>query len=46
MMKVSELTRNQWRKSPRIAVTAIQPPKAIAAWPEGSPPRSGVPRPV
>ena len=27
-------------------VTAIQPAKAIAAWPEGSPPRSGVPRPV
>ena len=27
-------------------VMAVQPPKASAAWPEGSPPRSGVPRPV
>ena len=27
-------------------VTAIQPANAIAAWPDGNPPRSGVPRPV
>ena len=26
-------------------VTAAQPPKATAAWPDGSPPRSGVPVP-
>jgi hypothetical protein len=46
MMNVIELIRNQCSKFPRIAVTAIQPPNAIAAWPEGRPPRRGVPRPV
>ena len=28
------------------SVAAIQAANAIAAWPDGSPPRSGVPRPV
>ena len=32
--------------SPSNVVTAIQPPNATAACPDGSPPRSGVPRPV
>ena len=27
-------------------VAAIQPANAMPAWPDGSPPRSGVPRPV
>ena len=29
-----------------MSVTAIQPANATAAWPDGSPPRSGVPLPV
>ena len=44
MMRTTEETRKRWLS--RISVTAIQPANAIAAWPDGSPPRSGVPRPV
>ena len=39
-------TRKRCSLGPMIWVTAIQAPNAIAACPEGSPPRSGVPRPV
>ena len=46
MMKVSDEIRKWLRESSRISVAAIQPEKAIAAWPEGRPPRSGEPRPV
>ena len=46
MMNVSEETRKRWPESSSTSVTAIQPAKASAAWPDGSPPRSGVPRPV
>src|SRR5215211_9119162 len=46
MMNVSDETRNQCVESPRMYVAAIQPAKATAAWPDGSPPRSGRPRPV
>ena len=44
--KVSDEIRNQWRESPTTFVIAIQPPNAMAACPEGRPPRSGVPLPV
>src|SRR5262249_61235641 len=46
MMNASVEIRNQWLESLTTFVTAIQPAKATAAWPEGRPPRSGVPRPV
>ena len=45
-MNVSVEIRKRCLLSPRMYVAAIQPAKASAAWPEGSPPRSGVPRPV
>ena len=46
MMSVSVETRNRCSRSPSTYVAAIQPANATAAWPDGSPPRSGVPRPV
>ena len=39
-------TKNRCSLGPSVSVTAIQAAKAIAAWPDGSPPRSGVPRPL
>ena len=39
-------TRKRCSLGPSICVTAIQAANATAACPEGSPPRSGVPRPV
>src|SRR6478752_8240122 len=44
MISVSAETTKRWL-SPTRYVMATQPAKAIAAWPDGSPPRSGVPRP-
>src|SRR5260370_36362760 len=45
MMNVSVEIKNRW-SSPMTYVAAIQLANAIAACPDGSPPRSGVPRPV
>ena len=45
MMNTSDETTKRWW-SPTRYVTAIQPANATAAWPDGRPPRSGVPRPV
>ena len=46
MMNVTDEIRKRWSTSARISVTAIQPANATAAWPDGRPPRSGVPLPV
>src|SRR5262245_47899727 len=46
MMNVSVEMRNRCSWSLRTYVAAIQPANAIAACPDGSPPRSGVPRPL
>ena len=46
MMKVTDEMRNLRGESSRTRVTAIHPANATAACPDGSPPRSGVPRPV
>ena len=43
MMNARLETRKRWDESSTTSVTAIQPAKATAACPEGSPPRSGVP---
>ena len=40
---IVETRKRSWR--PAMYVAAIHAANAIAAWPEGSPPRSGVPRP-
>ncbi len=45
-MNVSVEIRKRCSWSLRTYVAAIQPANATAAWPDGSPPRSGVPRPV
>ena len=46
MMKVRVEIRNRCSWSESTYVAAIQPAKATAACPDGSPPRSGVPRPL
>src|SRR3954447_24540959 len=46
MMNVRLEIRKRCSASLRTYVAAIQPANAIAAWPEGSPPRNGVPRPL
>jgi hypothetical protein len=46
MTNVRNEIRNWCRESARTSVAAIQAENASAACPEGSPPRSGVPRPV
>ena len=45
-MKVRDEIRKRCWLSSSTSVAAIQPANATAEWPEGSPPRSGVPRPV
>src|SRR5262249_20415723 len=45
MISAIDDTRNRC-DAPAAYVTAIQHANAIAAWPDGSPPRNGVPRPV
>ena len=46
MMNVTDEMRKRCDESSRMSVTAIHPANATAACPDGSPPRSGVPRPV
>src|SRR3954451_7704155 len=46
MMNVRLEIRKRCSASLRTYVAAIQPANAIAAWPEGNPPRNGVPRPL
>ena len=43
MMKVMKLTRMPCGCPATTKVTAVQPAKASAEWPDGSPPESGVP---
>ena len=45
MISAIDEIRKRW-SAPATYVAAIQPANASAAWPDGTPPRSGVPRPV
>ena len=46
IISVIDATSTLWRESAVMNSTAAQPANAIAAWPLGRPPRTGVPRPV